>query len=171
MRESILHHHHNSNKLHRQSKQELRNERSMGNIHGSTPVVPPAFPVAIIGNGGEWEGPYPMPIVAAAAANLPDGRILAWSAYAKMNFGGNNGETWTAMFDPTSKQSSQELIVNTGHDMFCPGTGAFVDRFWVSHPLCQKNSLPCGCYYYDYRRILCWEDNHLRSARRQVDLW
>jgi len=67
---------------------------------------------------GVWEGPYQLPLVAAAAANLGDGRILTWAAYEKDNFGGNRGRTWTAIFDPTTKTSTEELILDTNHDMF-----------------------------------------------------
>ena len=74
-----------------------------------------------------WEGPYNMPLVPVAAANLPDGRILTWSAWDKFSFGGDFGETYTAIFDPQTKQSTERLVSRTGHDMFCPGTALLAD--------------------------------------------
>ena len=78
-------------------------------------------------NNSRWDGPYPMPLVASAAANLPDGKILTWSAYSKMTFGGSRGKTYTSIFDPATGQSSEGLISNTEHDMFCPGTALLAD--------------------------------------------
>ena len=77
----------------------------------------------------KWDGPYSMPLVAVAAANLTDGRILMWSAYAKMDYEGNNGagKTFTSIFDPTTNKSNEGLVSNTHHDMFCPGTAMLAD--------------------------------------------
>ena len=74
-----------------------------------------------------WSGPYALPIVAASAANLPNGKVLTWSAYAKMNFAGGFGKTYTAIFDPVNNGYSEALISNTNHDMFCPGTATLAD--------------------------------------------
>lgn len=75
----------------------------------------------------QWDGPIAMPLVAVAAANLPDGRILTWSAYSKTTFGGEHGRTYTAIFDPETGTSTEGLITNTGHDMFCPGIAMLPD--------------------------------------------
>lgn len=74
-----------------------------------------------------WSGPIDMPLVAVAAANLPDGKILTWSAYSKVQFGGEHGRTYTAIFDPETGNSTEALISNTGHDMFCPGIAMMPD--------------------------------------------
>jgi galactose oxidase len=84
----------------------------------TVPTPPPGAP--------EWEW-YQLPIVPSASANLPDGRVVFWSAYSKMNFGGNRGETWISIFDPTTGLSTEALIENTNHDMFCPGTAVLPD--------------------------------------------
>ena len=71
-----------------------------------------------------------MPLVASAAANLPDGRILTWSAYAKLKFHYGDvgiGKTYTSVFDPKTNRSSDGLVSNTEHDMFCPGTALLED--------------------------------------------
>lgn len=64
-----------------------------------------------------WEGPDQLPLVAAAAANLPDGRVLTWSAYSRFNWGGSRGYTHTAIYDPVSGATSSALVENTDHDM------------------------------------------------------
>lgn len=75
-----------------------------------------------------WEGPYDMPIVAGAAANLPDGKIVTWSAWAKARFTNSPlGRTQTSIFNPITKQSTERLVSNTDHDMFCPGTAQLPD--------------------------------------------
>lgn len=74
-----------------------------------------------------WDGPYDLTIVPAAAANLPDGKILLWSASAKFQFVGGAGKTHTVVFDPETLTSTETLVVDTNHDMFCPGTAVLPD--------------------------------------------
>ncbi len=76
---------------------------------------------------GKWSEVIPMPIVSVASANLPNGKILTWSAYDRFRFGGNNGKTYTVIFDPATNQAQEFLIDDTGHDMFCPGTANLAD--------------------------------------------
>ncbi|TAE45918.1 MAG: DUF1929 domain-containing protein, partial [Bacteroidetes bacterium] len=76
---------------------------------------------------GQWGSVIPMPIVPVAAANLPDGKVLTWSAYDRFAFGGNNGMTYTAIFDPATNQSQELVVSNTAHDMFCPGINNLAD--------------------------------------------
>lgn len=64
-----------------------------------------------------WEGPDQLPLVAAAAANLPDGKVLTWSAYSRYNWGGSRGYTHTAIYDPISGATTTALVENTDHDM------------------------------------------------------
>lgn len=66
-----------------------------------------------------WEGPYEMPIVPVAAANLPDGRILSWAAALKDDFQDGGGKTAVSIFDPKSNTSTDRSVQNTSHDMFC----------------------------------------------------
>ncbi|KAF2274058.1 galactose oxidase [Westerdykella ornata] len=70
---------------------------------------------------GLWINTVDFPIVPAAAAVLPNGKILLWSAYKLDDFGGGNGFTQTAIYDPATGTSTQRTISNTQHDMFCPG--------------------------------------------------
>lgn len=76
---------------------------------------------------GTWSNVIPMEIVPVAVANLPDGNLLTWSAKDRMAFGGNNGRTYTSIFDPYNQTSSTVLVSNTDHDMFCPGINNLPD--------------------------------------------
>ncbi|MGU7843758.1 RICIN domain-containing protein [Burkholderia sp. AW33-5] len=71
-----------------------------------------------------WGGTIPLPLVPTAAAHLPDGRILMWSAdlpdYAGGN-GGVDGNTVTTVFDPIAQKASDAVLTSLGHNMFCPG--------------------------------------------------
>lgn len=81
------------------------------------------------GKESKWEGPFSMnKLVAAAAANLPDGRILAWaSAFEDFFSNGSKGWTIVVIFDPDTTAADKMRIVDTGHDMFCPGTSYMPD--------------------------------------------
>ena len=76
---------------------------------------------------GLWSAPIGFPIVPVAAAMLPTGKVLTWSAYQADNFGGSNGYTQTATLDPGTGTVTQATVSNTGHDMFCPGTAMLTD--------------------------------------------
>ncbi len=79
------------------------------------------------GVAGEWSATQTLSLIPVAAANLPDGRVLMWSAYERFEFGGDNGRTYTLTYDPVTGASSEVLVSNTGHDMFCPGTANLAD--------------------------------------------
>ncbi|MCW7539109.1 RICIN domain-containing protein [Aquabacterium sp. A7-Y] len=74
-----------------------------------------------------WSGVIPLSIVPVAAAHLPDGRLLTWSAYDRLNFGGDYGYTYTVFFDPVTATGSERLVSETSHDMFCPGIANLAD--------------------------------------------
>ena len=76
---------------------------------------------------GQWSDIIPTPIVSVAVSHLPDGKLVTWSAYDRFSFGGNRGQTYTAIFDPETNQSEEFLISNTQHDMFCPGIANLSD--------------------------------------------
>jgi mono/diheme cytochrome c family protein len=77
-------------------------------------------------NLARWSVVKTLPLVPVSAANLPDGRILMWSAEEKFSFGGS-GRTYSLTFDPISQAVSERLVNETGHDMFCPGTTNLAD--------------------------------------------
>lgn len=81
-----------------------------------TPTYTPPPP-----SKGLWTHTIDFPLVPAAGANLPNGKILLFSSFARDNFGGSNGYTQTATYDPATGDSSQRTVTNTQHDMFCPG--------------------------------------------------
>ena len=87
-----------------------------------------SYEVAPVNNSiGAWSSVINLPLISAAAANLPDGKVMLWSARDKFSFGGDQGKTWTAIFDPASNTATEALITNTGHDMFCPGVNTLPD--------------------------------------------
>ena len=95
-----------------------------------TPTLPKTPDAAINKTKSMWQGPYDMPLVASAAANLADGRILTWSAYSKLKFHYGDvgvGKTYTSVFDPKTNSANDGLVSNTEHDMFCPGTAILED--------------------------------------------
>jgi YVTN family beta-propeller protein len=77
---------------------------------------------------GRWSSLISLPIVPTAAANLPSGKVVFWSGDERFSFStGVTGRTYTALFDPTTQASSEALVTNTGHNMFCPGTTNLAD--------------------------------------------
>jgi len=91
---------------------------------------------------GKWAGPYKTDLIPVAVANLPDGKLMMWSAKNKNNFGGGgNNRTYTAIFNPKTNKSTTALISNTGHDMFCPGIANLADgRIMVAGGSNAKNT-------------------------------
>jgi galactose oxidase len=78
---------------------------------------------------GRWSAPIAFPSIPVAAALLPTGKVMTWSSYDRNTFGGNPGaqQTYTALFDPKTNGITENLVGNTSHDMFCPGTAMLQD--------------------------------------------
>jgi predicted RecA/RadA family phage recombinase len=98
----------------------------------STSVSPSTSPTSsaeptVAPEPNPWEGEYAMSLVAVAAANLDDGRILAWSAWSRTHYARSVGKTFISIFDPATNESTEGEITNTNHDMFCPGTATLGD--------------------------------------------
>jgi galactose oxidase len=83
-------------------------------------TVAPAYSNPVVSKG-IWQNTVNFPLVPAAAAMLTNGKVLLWSAFARDTFGGANGYTQTAIYDPNTGASTQLTVTNTAHDMFCPG--------------------------------------------------
>ena len=65
---------------------------------------------------GRWDPPVTWPFVMATAANLPDGRIIAWGGNNARSFSGGTS-TFATIWDPAT---GQFLARNhTDHSMFC----------------------------------------------------
>lgn len=67
---------------------------------------------------GLWSEIIDLPVIPVAMANLPDGRILIWSAFDQKdaNFV-SYGYTWTSIVDPTAPHLAvAELVETTNHD-------------------------------------------------------
>jgi galactose oxidase len=73
-----------------------------------------------------WTGVISLPVTPIAVANLPNGNLLLWSAFApyswESDIGNAQGQTYTGIFNPATGTSTDVLVTNTGADMFCPGT-------------------------------------------------
>lgn len=76
--------------------------------------------------GAKWSAPVLLQTVPAAAANLPNGKVIMWSSYSPWTFG-MAGQTYTVLYDPLTQTATQTVVANTGHDMFCPGTTNLAD--------------------------------------------
>lgn len=73
-----------------------------------------------------WGTVQTLPIVPVSAANLPNGKVLLWSAEDRFNFT-TGSQTYTALLDPLTGQATERLVTETQHDMFCPGTTNLAD--------------------------------------------
>ncbi len=84
----------------------------------------PASPRAI---NGEWSAIQNWPLIATHMANLPDGRVLAWSSYDVNTFGGRPDLEYTqaTIFNPANNTFVE--ADNPRHDMFCAGLSMLPD--------------------------------------------
>jgi galactose oxidase len=76
---------------------------------------------------GKWSAPVGFPLVPVAAAQLPNGKILTWSAFMPDAYSGGTGKTVTATYDPATGVVTPRTVTETGHDMFCPGISYLAD--------------------------------------------
>jgi YVTN family beta-propeller protein len=74
-----------------------------------------------------WSPRLTLPLVPTTATNLPDGKVLLWSAEERFSFGAQTGRTYTVTFDPATGASTERTVEETGHNMFCPGTTNLAD--------------------------------------------
>ncbi|OLN93108.1 Galactose oxidase 3 [Colletotrichum chlorophyti] len=74
--------------------------------------------------GGQWGPMVKFPVVPVAVALLPEsGNMLVWSSgWPNRWTTAGNGKTYTSIYDAKTGKTSDALIQNTQHDMFCPGT-------------------------------------------------
>ena len=74
-----------------------------------------------------WTPPIQFPLIAIAAANVDDGRILFWSSSQVDNHFTGQLQTYTAFYDPAANTVSETLVSTLQADMFCPGTAKWFD--------------------------------------------
>lgn len=79
------------------------------------------------GTIGSWSPKQDLPLVPVAASALGNGKVLMWSAYGRDTFSNGRGYTQTVLYDPTTGQSTERQVSNTGHEMFCPGIANLAD--------------------------------------------
>lgn len=76
----------------------------------------------------QWSSVTTLSLVPSFAATLPNGKVLLFSADAKFGFTvGPGGMTYSTIYDPATNTSSDTLVSNTGHEMFCSGTSNLAD--------------------------------------------
>jgi len=73
---------------------------------------------------GEWAPVVDWPLIAAGAANLPDGRILGWSSGDVDRFGGA-AYTHASIYNPAD--DTFVGVPHETHDMFCSGVSMLED--------------------------------------------
>ncbi len=66
---------------------------------------------------GAWGPVISWPYIPVSAANLPDGRILAWASNQPDAFPAGPEYTYAGVWDPSTSQHQE--IPHTEHDMFC----------------------------------------------------
>ena len=77
---------------------------------------------------GQWGNVVTTSVNPVGAAVLPDGKVLIWSSYDRYTFSpGVADQTLTAIFDPATGTTTERMVVETAHDMFCPGTSFLGD--------------------------------------------
>jgi len=76
-------------------------------------------------NVGNWEPVFDWPLIATGAANMPDGRIVAWSSQKVDDFGGPSESTHGTIYNPSNGSFSD--TPNSSHDMFCAGVSMLED--------------------------------------------
>jgi hypothetical protein len=115
---------------------------------------PSAAPVPFdAARGGRWSEKVSTPLIGAAATNLPDGKILIWSSYERMEFSqpdlGDRGKTRTAIMDPVTASIVEEEVKETNHDMLYVisfawwfGTPLFCNRLSTHIRSSPTNQLP-----------------------------
>ncbi|QOZ83629.1 MULTISPECIES: RICIN domain-containing protein [Chromobacterium] len=73
-----------------------------------------------------WSGVIPLPVTPVGVANLPDNKLMMWSADFPDAFSGDSGngnsKTYTALFDAAKNAPLPLTVVTTGSNLFCPGT-------------------------------------------------
>ena len=74
---------------------------------------------------GAWGPVMSWPYIPVSAANLPDGRILAWASNQRDAFPAGPEYTYAGVWDPRTGQHQE--IPHTQHDMFCAHNAVLED--------------------------------------------
>jgi YVTN family beta-propeller protein len=101
-----------------------------------------AYPLAVATPAQSvWSPLRTLPLVPVSLANLPDGKVLMWSAEEKFSFGAATGRTYALTYDPATDTVAERTVTETGHNMFCPGTTNLPDgRLLVNGGISSPNT-------------------------------
>ena len=89
-----------------------------------------AQPIGGTSGIGKWSSKIQFDMVPVSVSNLPNGKLLMWSADHATEFhddAGAEAHTMTAMYDPVTKQSTTTTLGHAHHNMFCPGISNLAD--------------------------------------------
>lgn len=77
--------------------------------------------VPLASGQGLWSSVITFPLVPAGAFLVPgSGEIITFASYRTNTYGGS-GNTYTAIYNPATGSVTENDVINTEHDMFCPG--------------------------------------------------
>ena len=98
--------------------------------------------------GGTFSAVQPWPFIPVSAANLPDGRIVAWASNERTSFPSGPEFTYTGIWDPQTDQFTE--IPHPSHDMFCSHHVMLEDgKVFVSGGRNQGNSPWTSTFDYE----------------------
>ena len=107
---------------------------------GVAEVGEKALDPTVVGRS-RWSTLKTLPMVPVSASNLPDGKVLLWSADEKFSFGAPTGRTYSLVFDPAADTVTERTVSETDHNMFCPGTTNLADgRLLVNGGISSANT-------------------------------
>ncbi|NTY38193.1 DUF1929 domain-containing protein [Burkholderia diffusa] len=80
----------------------------------------------------QWSNVTTLSLVPTFASPLPNGKVLLFSADSRFNFtmsqsGTGGAQTYSTLYDPNTNTSTDVLVSNTGHEMFCSGSSNLMD--------------------------------------------
>ena len=93
---------------------------------------------------GKWSSVIPFDMVPVSISNLPNGKLLMWSAEHATEFHDDEGaeaHTMTSMYDPVTKLATPTTVGHAHHNMFCPGISNLADgRILVTGGISSANT-------------------------------
>ena len=79
------------------------------------------------GTAGSWSAPFQFPVTPAAAAVLPNNKVLLFAGYNGSTFNQTTPITAVAILNTLTGVVSQSSLINTNHQMFCSGLSMLAD--------------------------------------------
>ena len=127
---------------------------------------------------GQWGPTQNLGLIPSSAAVLPNGRLLYWSGSSPIfyhtTYGGTlDSATYTGLlkFDTPQSQGTivEEKVVDTGHEMFCPGLAMTADGRILAAGGgidLQANTKRARVSSYNYSNTVPWQNEASMSIPR-----